>query len=101
MKLVQRKNRRLLLFLLSALLGNVPILPLRADPTTFTYQGRVTANGTNFNGQGLFKFALVIGVNSSSPATAEAQLTGSFVTACNVDDPGSGYITAPAVTFSG
>ena len=72
-----------------------------AETTVVTYQGRVTTNGTNFNGQGLFKFALVISTDSSSQAYAHAQLTGTFVTSCIVDDGGNGYTTPPAVTFSG
>ncbi len=36
-----------------------------AQSTVFTYQGRVTDNGTNFNGGGLFKFALVTGTNAN------------------------------------
>ena len=42
-----------------------------AQSTVFTYQGRVLDNGTNFNGPGEFKFALVTSTNfnsiSSSP----------------------------------
>jgi hypothetical protein len=87
---------------------------LFAQPTAFTYQGRVTDNGTNFDGPGLFKFALVTSTNNSHQARAFAQLTGSFVTSCTVGltaggtsggpihpDPGNGYTTPPAVTFSG
>jgi hypothetical protein len=74
---------------------------LCAQETMFTYQGRVTDNGTNFNGSGLFKFALVTSTNTSSQATATAQLTGSFVTSCLVNSSGSGYTSPPAVTFSG
>src|SRR6267142_967688 len=101
MKSTDPINRRLLLALMFALLSPTFILPLRAEQTTITYQGRVTANGTNFNGQGLFKFALVISTNTSSQAYAYAQLTGTFVTSCIVDNGGSGYTTPPAVTFSG
>lgn len=36
-----------------------------AQNTIFTYQGRVTDNGTNFTGIGQFKFALVTRTNSS------------------------------------
>jgi len=36
-----------------------------AQSTVFTYQGRVTDNGTNFNGGGQFKFALVTGTNAN------------------------------------
>src|SRR5689334_16281511 len=99
MKSVYHNSRRLILLLLISL-GPATILPLRADYTTFTYQGRVTDNGTNFNGQGLFKFALVVGTDINRRATAFAQLTGGFVTSCTVADGGSGYTTPPMVTFS-
>ena len=36
-----------------------------AQNTMFTYQGRVLDNATNFNGTGLFKFALVTSTNTS------------------------------------
>jgi hypothetical protein len=72
-----------------------------AQPTTFTYQGLVTDNGTNFTGTGQFKFALVLSTNVASQATATAQLTGSFVTSVTVVTGGNGYVTPPAVTFSG
>src|ERR1017187_6620598 len=72
-----------------------------AQGTAFTYQGRVTDNGTNFSGTGQFKFALVTSTNTSSAATATAHLTGSFVTSCTVVLGGNGYTTPPTVTFSG
>src|ERR1035441_6907520 len=72
-----------------------------AQGTAFTYQGRVTDNGTNFSGTGQFKFALVTSTNASSQATATAHLTGSFVTSCTVVLGGNGYTTPPAVSFSG
>src|ERR1035441_8918178 len=40
-----------------------------AQNTTFTYQGRVLNNGAAFNGQGLFKFALITGTNDASFVT--------------------------------
>src|SRR5882672_5735806 len=94
-------NRGVRLLLLLAVSGAAAILPAWATSTTFTYQGRVTDHGTNFVGLGLFKFALVTSSNSSSQATATAQLTGSFVTACTVVLGGNGYATPPAVAFSG
>ena len=72
-----------------------------AQPTTFTYQGLVTDSGTNFTGTGLFKFALVSSTNISSQATATAQLTGTFVTSVMVNSGGNGYLTPPAVSFTG
>jgi len=75
-----------------------------AQDTAFTYQGRVTDNGTNFTGPGLFKFALVTSTNGQG-ATATAVMNGvapnEFVDICTVVNGGSGYATAPAVSFSG
>jgi hypothetical protein len=81
--------------------ANWPQAILLAQNTTFTYQGHVTDNGTNFTGAGLFKFALVTSTNANQTATATAHLTGTFVTSCTVDFGGSGYSVAPAVSFSG
>jgi hypothetical protein len=67
----------------------------------FTYQGRVTDNGTNFTGLGQFKFALVTSTNSSQQATATATITSGFVTSITVVSGGSGYTSAPVVTISG
>lgn len=72
-----------------------------AQPTTFTYQGHLTASGTNFNGAGHFKFALVTGTNTAHQATATAMLSGQFVTGYNVTSGGNGYVSPPAVTISG
>lgn len=76
-----------------------------AQETAFTYQGHITDNGTNFAGTGLFKFALVTSTNFNHQATATAVMGGvspnEFVSQCNVINGGSGYTTAPAVTFSG
>ena len=44
-------------FILQPCLGQVP--------TILNYQGRVAVNGTNFDGTGLFKFALVDSVTNS------------------------------------
>src|ERR1043166_973784 len=74
---------------------------LYAQGTMFTYQGRVLDNGTNFNGNGLFKFALVTSTNTSRQATATANVNGGFVTSYKVTDGGNGYGAAPAVTVSG
>ena len=61
-------------------------------PQILNYQGRVAVDGTNFDGTGQFKFALVdgAGVNTSRPATAT--LTGSSVTSVTVTDGGAGWI---------
>ena len=49
-----------------ALLLGLAILARAQVPGIITYQGRVTANGTNFSGTGNFKFALLNGVNGPS-----------------------------------
>ncbi len=72
-----------------------------AQNTIFTYQGRVTDNGTNFTGFGQFKFALVTGTNFNRQATATANLTSGFVTSITVVNGGNGYTTAPIVTITG
>lgn len=101
MNSVHHCRHHLFLSLLLGLLGTASILPLRAEQTTVTYQGRVTADGANFNGQGQFKFALVISTNTSSQAVAFAQVAGGFVINCPIYYGGNGYTTPPAVTFSG
>src|ERR1017187_7545795 len=76
-----------------------------AQNTVFTYQGRVTDNGTNFTGTGQFKFALVTSTNYNHQATATANLGGVspnyFISYCTLNGGGNGYVTAPAVTISG
>ena len=76
-----------------------------AQNIVFTYQGRVTDNGTNFSGTGLFKFALVTSTNNSHTAMATAVMGGSppheFVNSYNVTYGGSGYVSVPNVTISG
>lgn len=73
-----------------------------AVPATMNVQGRVTVDGTNFTGTGQFKFAL-LGYSDAETrqATATAVLTGTFVTSVNVGDGGLGYVSAPAVSFTG
>ncbi|HPY31103.1 MAG TPA: tail fiber domain-containing protein [Verrucomicrobiota bacterium] len=96
---------KIILPLLSLALGisiSLPTGTALAQGTIFTYQGRVTANGTDFDGVGQFKFALVTSTNFSHQATATAQPpTGGFITVINVVSGGSGYTTAPMVTVSG
>jgi len=71
-------------------------------PRTISYQGRVQVGGTNFNGSGLFKFALVSkGTNLNRQATAAATVTSGFVTFISLTDGGFGYTAPPAVTISG
>lgn len=73
----------------------------RAQGTEFTYQGRVSDNGTNFTGAGQFEFALVTSTNNSHQAIATANLSVPFITTYNLVYGGSGYVTAPAVHVTG
>src|ERR1035437_2939718 len=87
------------LVLLALATLNAPLATAHAQGTAFTYQGRVTDNGTNFTGAGQFKFALVTSTNTSSQATGTANApNGGFITGYTVTAGGSGYATAPAVT---
>jgi hypothetical protein len=92
--------RLALLALLSTL--NSQLSTTFAQGTAFTYQGRLSDNGTNFTGTGQFKFALVTSTNTSHQATATANppISG-FITTINVTYGGNGYTTAPAVTITG
>ena len=76
-----------------------------AQNTTFTYQGRVQDNGTNFTGIGQFKFALLVATNTSSQPIVTINYGGAvgnlIVESVTVNYGGSGYVTAPTVTFSG
>ena len=68
--------------------------------TGSTYQGRVTDNGTNFNGPGQFKAALVTVTNNNHTATANPP-SGGFVTVINATCGGYGYVTPPTITIAG
>ncbi|MGA2247909.1 MAG: tail fiber domain-containing protein [Verrucomicrobiota bacterium] len=72
-----------------------------AQTTDFTYQGRVSDNGTNFTGNGQFQFALVTSSNANQTATATAEISGGYVTGYIIDNGGNGYVTAPLVTVYG
>lgn len=75
---------------------------LIAQSTVFTYQGRVTVNGTDFTGAGQFKFALVTSSNANHTATAMANApSGGFITGYNVVSGGNGYVSVPAVIVFG
>src|SRR6187402_532803 len=70
-------------------------------PSIISYQGRLTASGTNFSGAGRFKFALVSpGTNVSRQAAATATVTAGFVTGITVADGGGGYAGAPAIIIT-
>ncbi len=72
-----------------------------AQNTVVSYQGHMTDNGTNFNGAGQLKFALVTSTNASQPASATAVVTSGFVTSISVVNGGNGYVVAPVVTLTG
>jgi len=81
---------------------NSQLSTVHAQSTVFTYQGRVTDNGTNFNGSGQFQFALVTSTNANHTANATANApSGGFITGYAVTAGGNGYVTAPSVTISG
>ena len=65
------KTKRHDSFIARALLAlstlNLQLSTAFAQNTAFTYQGRVTDNGTNFNGTGQFKFVLVTSPNTPVP----------------------------------
>jgi hypothetical protein len=93
------KTKLAALTLLAASLGLAPLA--LAQTTVATYQGRVQDNGTNFNGPGQFKFALVTSTNFNHQATATANFSGGYVTIYTVTFGGNGYTVVPAVTVSG
>ena len=74
-------------------------------PQLINYQGRVAVSGTNFDGQGQFKYAMVDGGTNTPPqvrtATATATVIGNFVVSYTVTDGGAGYTSAPSVTITG
>src|SRR5580698_11178064 len=100
MKLFLRIFGAFLLFLILNYVSSTAF----AQSTAFTYQGRVTDNGTNFNGAGQFQFALVTSTNGRQ-ATATANMSGvspnEFVGSITLGVGGSGYPSAPIVTISG
>lgn len=71
-------------------------------PQHLNHQGRVAVQGTNFNGTGQFKFALVTRFNQNQTATA-IRMNGIPVDGIGmllVNNPGSGYVTPPTVTIT-
>ena len=65
-----------------------------AVPPVVTYQGRLSAAGTNWNGLGYFKFAIVNGgTNLNRTANGYCLTAGGQVTGFVVIDGGSGYTT--------
>ena len=88
-------------FFTVALLCALITTELFADSNTMTYQGRVQSGGSNFAGTGQFKFALGTETNTSRQATANATVSGGFLTLAPITDPGAGYVSAPGVTAVG
>ena len=72
-----------------------------AQSTTFTYQGRITDNGTSFSGTGQFQFALVTSTNASAATAAAGPPMNGSISTINVTYGGSGYTSPPAVTITG
>lgn len=90
-----KTNNSSMAIMVLLLWGTVVSLPAQV-PSTISYQGRLQASGTNFNGIGLFKFALVNpGTNAARRATASAVVNSGFITSYVVTDGGWGYTTAP------
>lgn len=89
------------LFLIALFLAPAAEAHAQSDTSVFTYQGRVTDNGTNFNGAGEFKFALVTSTNANHGATATATVAGGMVSAISIVAGGNGYVTAPRVNILG
>ena len=70
-------------------------------PHLLNYQGRVAVGGTNFDGTGQFKFALVNGGSSTTAqATASANVVFGFLVNITVTAGGAGYSAPPAVTIT-
>jgi len=70
-------------------------------PQLINYQGRVVVGTTNFNGTGRFKFALVNATNSSSTATAAADvISAGVIEHIKITTPGNGYTSPPTVTIN-
>jgi len=90
------------------LLGSLAVMLLLSStsaaqvPEMLSYQGRVSVHGTNFTGDGLFKFGLLSGdVTEGRQATAVAFWGGQFIYDIQVTDEGLGYLTPPAVRIVG
>jgi hypothetical protein len=89
-----------ILFTLTAIIALASVSTAQV-PGIINYQGRVAVGGTNFDGTGLFKFALVSGgTNTAKQATATANLTGQFVTSYTVTFGGTNYPFAPTITVT-
>lgn len=92
-------------FFVAALLTASALTTSHAQITPLlSYQGRVKVSGTDFSGDGQFKFALVrMDAVSGRQATAVADSVfqpQGFLLHIAVTDQGSGYTTPPAVNIS-
>src|SRR5437764_13358912 len=94
------KPSNVLALFLTSLLATIGVGRAQV-PTVISYQGRIQSNGTNFTGNGRFKFAIVSpGTNTSRTATAAGTVNNGFLIGITVTDGGNGYTTAPAVTIT-
>ena len=95
-------NRLLQCVLFSALLFSKTAIA--QAPNILNYQGRIAVRGVNFDGNGQFKFALVDGGTTTTPATRTATgtavINSGFVTSITLIDGGVGYTAAPTVTIT-
>ena len=100
-----RTMKKLLLPALAIALCSFALIttPASADgpQPKIPYQGRIAVSGTNFQGTGQFKFALVDAHETPVQATATATISGGVVTSINVTNGGNAYSSPPTVTISG
>jgi N-acetylneuraminic acid mutarotase len=95
-----KKSFRFLTFI-ATLLGACAVSA--GVPGTINYQGRVAVQGVNFNGTGLFKFAIVEDNPFTQAATATAVVgAGGSIDSINITNSGSGYFAGvPLVSIQG
>jgi len=100
-----KKTKLISVCLLTVLAVLAGINQVAAQSTAFTYQGQIIDNGVPFTGLGQFQFALQVVTNTSSQAiVGGGELSG--INSGSIDSVvvyygGYGYVTPPAVTFSG
>lgn len=75
----------------------LPMSAARGVPLELAHQGRILNNGTNVDGTGHFKFALVVG---GRQATASADIIHGRIVSITVNDGGFGYVFPPRVNIS-
>jgi hypothetical protein len=100
-----KKTTLIRVCLLTVLAGLAGVNQGAAQSTAFTYQGQIIDNGVPYTGVGQFLFGLQVVTNTSSQAiVGVGELSGinsGSVDSCVVYYGGYGYVTPPAVTFSG